>query len=70
VARLGRFGNLASIAALGFLTAGEAAAQEATARIATGPVAIRSYQLLVPHELAGSGIDPEVEVRVEIAARW
>ena len=31
-------------------------------------MAIRSYQLLVPRELAGSGIDPEVEVRVEIDA--
>ncbi len=31
-------------------------------------MAIRSYQLLVPHEIAGSGIDPEVEVRVEIDA--
>ena len=45
-----------------------AAAQTAGGEVATGPVAIRSYQLLVPHELAGSGIDPEVEVRVEIDA--
>ena len=64
MARLRPLGKLASIATAGFLTAGSAAAQE----IATGPVAIRSYQLLVPHELAGSGIDPEVEIRVEIDA--
>lgn len=68
MARLRRFGKLASIAALGFLTAGAAAAQDTATRIATGPVAIRSHQLLVPHELAGSGIDPEVELRVEIDA--
>lgn len=44
------------------------AAQESAAEIATGPVAIRSFQLLTPFEMAGSGIDPEVEVRIEIDA--
>ena len=56
-------------AACGLLAvAAAAAAQSATREIATGPRAIRSYQLLVPHELAGSDIHPEVEVRVEIDA--
>lgn len=44
------------------------AAQDQAAEVVTGPVAIRSYQLLTPYELAGSGIDPEVEVRVDIDA--
>ena len=48
--------------------AAAAAAQSTAEKTATGPIAIRSYQLLVPSELAGSGIDPEVEVRVEIDA--
>ena len=43
-------------------------AQEPAAEVATGPVAIRSFQLLTPSEMVGSGIDPEVEVRVEIDA--
>ncbi len=43
-------------------------AQESAAEIATGPVAIRSFQLLTPFQMVGSGIDPEVEVRVEIDA--
>ena len=68
MARLRRLGKLAAVGAAGFLTAGVAAAQDGAPQIATGPVAIRSYQLLVPHELAGSGIDPEVELRVEIDA--
>jgi hypothetical protein len=36
--------------------------------VATGPVAIRTYQLLTPRALAGSGLKPEVEVRIEIDA--
>lgn len=34
----------------------------------TGPVAIRTYQLLTPQQLAGSGLDPEVKLRIEIDA--
>ena len=62
-------GLVAAVGLLG-LVAGAAtvAGQEAAEEAVTGPVAIRSYQLLTPYELAGSGIDPEVEVKVEIDA--
>lgn len=63
-----RVDALATTAACGLLAAASVAAQVSTPDVATGPVAIRSHQLLVPHELAGSGIDPEVELRVEIDA--
>ncbi len=52
----------------GGLFGASAAAQVDSTEIAAGPVAIRRYQLLAPYEMAGSGIDPEVEVRVEIDA--
>ncbi len=48
--------------------AASAAAQPPPAEAATGPVAIRSQQLMTPRQLAGSGLDPEVEVRIEIDA--
>ena len=45
-----------------------AVAQTAADEVDTGPVAIRTYQLLTPRALAGSGLRPEVEVRIEIDA--
>ena len=46
--------------------AAAAAAQEDVDEIVTGPVAIRNYELVAPRAMAGSDLDPEVEVRVEI----
>ena len=63
-----RAGRFLAAAAFALLAAAGAAAQTGAPEVATGPVAIRSFQLLAPHQLAGSGIDPEVEVRVEIDA--
>ena len=66
-----RLPGVLAVALCGLLAgvaAAAAAAQSTAGEVATGPVAIRSYQLLVPSELAGSGIDPEVEVQVEIDA--
>ncbi len=60
--------HAASLCGLVLAGIAAAAAQPPPGEVASGPVAIRSYQLLVPHELAGSGIDPEAEVRVEIDA--
>lgn len=51
-----------------FASTATVVAQEPATEIATGPVAIRSFQLMTPYEMAGSGIDPEVEVRVQIDA--
>jgi len=53
--------------ALGLIAAAQPVpGQPATGQPATGPVAIRSYQLFSPPELAGTGIAPEVEIRVKV----
>jgi len=54
--------------ALGLISAAQPADGQPVTELATGPVAIRSYQLLSPPELAGTGIAPEVEIRVEVDA--
>ncbi len=58
----------ALLACFGLCFAAHAGPQDEAAEAVTGPVAIRTYQLLPPSELAGSGIDPEVSVRVTIDA--
>lgn len=65
-----RRARLPAILALCGLLAGAlpAAAQTPPGEAVTGPVAIRSFQLTTPRALAGSGLRPEVEVRIEIAA--
>ncbi len=47
-------------------TGGPVSGQDATGRAVTPAVGIRTPQLLSPAAMAGAGIDPEVEVKVDI----
>jgi TonB family protein len=58
-----RFGTIAWVAICGFAGVATGSAR------ADGPYAIRSPQLMVPDEAAGSGISPEVAVRLSIDER-
>ena len=58
----------ASLCGLVLAGVAAAAAQPPPGEVVTGPVALRSYQLMTPRALAGSGLRPEIEVRIEIDA--
>ncbi len=60
---------VAAIGLLGLITTkAPLPAQEAAPAVVAGPVAIRNYEPVAPSAMAGTDIDPEVEVRVAIDA--